>query len=446
MAPGRGSQGFGAWQISSAECSPKPPRILTTSNRRTPCVGGQGGDCPSVGCAQPTAASNASARRSLRPRWSAPGPSVASRGSHSSVVDGATYQVGRQTPVLAPVPVAKMSGRSRSFSPTPKKQSYPMSARSQVQLVFDPSPGRPPPSTTMESLRNSGTCSPCSPRPPDARSPLPLAPSLSSMPHRTRTPRVTIDLAMPVQQPLGRSASGSLRASPARGRASEATPAGHSRSGSPTVCSSLLESPPGGGCRSSAPPVANGRAGSPPSARYRAGSPTGGATGRVSAEDAAVARRKAIEAQLAAATGAVADARQMLSHQPMRAAAYDQLGDSILEESLARMVSSIEASLDLASNCAGKIHKAGGTAARGALASGRCLLPPRRPKPLVTDGGTCSGDEKVAGHVVAVRSARPGGLKVAPPSPLSVRRGGRHSAPGMGGMPARLVQSPTCER
>lgn len=255
------------------------------------------------------------------------------------------------------------------------------------------------------------------------------------MPNRTRTPRVTIDLVMPAQQSLRRSASGSLRAPPSR---SGVANVGHSKSGSSSVVCGP-GSPPGGGCRPSVLPSGVCRSDSP--TRCRAGSPACGATCRV--EDAAVARRKAIEAQLAAATGAVAEARQMLNHQPMRAATYDNVGDSVLEESLARMVSSIEASLDLASNCAGKIHKQGGTAARSSPASGRCL--PRRPKPVVTDSGTAFGGDQVTRHAGVVRTARPGGLKVAPPSPFGTRRSGRHSPPGKGGMSARLVQSVTGE-
>lgn len=466
MAPGRGSQGFGAWQINHAESSPRPSRSLATSQPtlhsvphgagRPPGTGWVGGDSPFASCCsgampcRPVVASNTSAIRKLKSRWSAPGPGVSSRGSACNVPDGATYLPGRQTPVPASVPVSDKSGRSRSYSPTPKEQSYPVSARSQARPVVAPPPGKSPPPTTMDSLRGTGACSNCSPprppkmRPLDARSPLPLAPSPSSVSNRTRTPRVTIDLASPAQQPLGRSASGSLRASPARGGAPAATPIDHNRAGSPKP--GIPGSPAGGGCRSRAPQSGVARPSSPPGARCRAGSPTGGATRRVSAEDATVARRKAIEAQLAAATGAVAEARQMLNRQPMRASTFEQLGDSMLEESLARMVSSIEASLDLASNCAGRIHKPGGVAVRCGPASGRCLPLPLRPKPLLIDGS--SGDDKVAGHAGhtgMVRSARPG-LKVGPPSPLGARRGGRHSPPGMGGMSTRLVQTSAGER
>jgi len=90
--------------------------------------------------------------------------------------------------------------------------------------------------------------------------------------------------------------------------------------------------------------------------------PTEAATLPATSADAsspAAVRRAAVEERLAAATGAVAEVKSLLCLKPQRrslkSGSPEQVGDAMLELSLARMVTSIEASLDIASDCATKI-------------------------------------------------------------------------------------------
>lgn len=90
------------------------------------------------------------------------------------------------------------------------------------------------------------------------------------------------------------------------------------------------------------------------------------------AAESAAERRAVIEERLAAANGAVAQARGLLSRTPEEAG---ERGD--LEEHLSQMVKNIERSLDLACSCAGRMRSveeeqhARGTPGRGSLGTSR---------------------------------------------------------------------------
>lgn len=81
---------------------------------------------------------------------------------------------------------------------------------------------------------------------------------------------------------------------------------------------------------------------------------------KASAPSAVAAQRQAlIEERLQLATDAVAEARGLLARAS--GASPDTKDEAILEKSLAHMVSSIGASLDLACDCVVKMQKARGS-------------------------------------------------------------------------------------
>merc|ERR1719482_221661 len=133
--------------------------------------------------------------------------------------------------------------------------------------------------------------------------------------------------------------------------------------------------------------AARGRAGIPQKVGQSAPAPVGSDSCLTSSFQvtAAAARRAAVEERLAAATDAVAEARGLLRRNLVSNtdAAVDQVGAAALEQSLARMMTNIEASLDIAVDAANKI---GSSAASPAPANSPKLgpgqFPPQRPRRL----------------------------------------------------------------